>query len=388
MRKIIVYTLSALVLVGAFFAAKAIVDSKEKPKSDPKKTIKTVFVDTIQNSTIAITIPANGNLIAKRRVELYSEVEGVFRYSSELFRPGQNYKRGEILIKIDATEYEASVQSAKSELYNQIIAIMPDLRLDYPDVYPKWQTYLDKFNLNGSVPQLPQLSTDKERYFINGRGIVTAYYNIQNLQERLVKYRMVAPFDGVLTEALVTEGSLVRNGQKLGEYIDPKIYELQVSLSKEYADLLKVGEEVTLKNNKGTKDYTGKVNRINARIDPATQTVSVFVEVSDATLKEGMYLQANLDAKKEENAISIDRGLVNDNNEIFVVKDAVLKVIKVTPVYFSDKKAIVKGVPDGELILSKQVSGAYNGMPVRIAEQTVSKDSIQQKSATKETVEL
>ncbi len=388
MRKIILYTLAALLLIGAFFAAKYIVDSKEKPKSEPKKTIKTVFVDTIQNSTIPIIIPANGNLVAKRRVELYAEVQGVFRYSSELFRTGQKYKRGQTLIKIDANEYEASVQSAKSDLYNQIIAIMPDLRLDYPDVYPKWQDYLDTFDLNGVVPPLPEASTDKERYFINGRGLITAYYNIQNLEQRLVKYRISAPFDGVLTEALVTEGSLIRNGQKLGEFIDPEIYELQVALSKEYADLLKVGERVMLKNNKGTQTYEGTVSRINARIDPTTQTVSIFIEVKDESLKDGMYLQANLDAKDEEDAISIDRGLVNDKNEIFVVKDTVLKVLKVKPVYFSDKMAIIKGVPDGEVILSKQVSGAYNGMPVRVAERTVSIDSTQENENDPKKVKL
>jgi len=388
MRKIILSILGIVLVVAAIFVAKYIVDSKEKPKSEPITTIKTVFVDTIQNSTIAITIPANGNLVAKRRVELFSEVQGVFRYSSELFRSGQKYKRGETLIKIDATEYEASVQSAKSELYNQIIAIMPDLRLDYPEVYPKWQKYLDEFDINGSVPPLPKTTTDKERYFINGRGIITAYFNIQNLQERLVKYRITAPFDGVLTEALVTEGTLVRNGQKLGEFIDPEVYELQVSLSKEYSDLLKVGENVMLMNNKGSKEYKGKVSRINARIDPTTQTVSVFVEVTDASLKEGMFLQADLDAKKEENAISIDRGLINDKNEIFVVKDSVLLVMQVNPVHFSDKKAIIKGVPDGEVILSKQVAGAYNGMQVKIAEQEVSNDNVQQKNVMKDSTEL
>ena len=51
-----------------------------------------------------------------------------------------------------------------------------------------------------------------------------------------------APFSGILTEALVTEGTLIRNGQKLGEFIDPSDYEMEVNISKSYANLLKVGE--------------------------------------------------------------------------------------------------------------------------------------------------
>jgi len=366
MRKAILYILAALILVGAIFAAKAIADSKAEPKSEPKTTVKTVFVETVQNSSIPITIPANGNLVAKRRVELFSEVQGVFRFSSKPFKAGQQYSKGQTLIKIDANEYEASVQSAKSDLYNQIIAIMPDLRLDYPETHKKWQNYLNNFDLNKTVPPLPKASGDKERYFINGRGINTAYYNIKNLEQRLVKYRISAPFNGVLTEALVTEGTLIRNGQKLGEFIDPEVFELQVALSKEYADLLKVGESVKLNNNKETKEYQGTVSRVNARIDPATQTVGVFIEVKNDALKEGMFLQADLEAKKEKNAILIDRSLVNDRNQIFVVENDKLEALTVDPVYFSDKKAVIKGVPDGKRILSKQVSGAYVGMPVKI----------------------
>ncbi len=46
------------------------------------------------------------------------------------------------------------------------------------------------------------------------------------------KYTIKAPFKGILTEALVTEGTLIRNNQKLGEYIDPSLYEMEVSLGK------------------------------------------------------------------------------------------------------------------------------------------------------------
>tara|TARA_R100000935_G_scaffold15561_1_gene31152 strand:- start:519 stop:1691 length:1173 start_codon:yes stop_codon:yes gene_type:complete len=384
MRKTILYIIAGVLLIAAFFAMRAIADSKDKEAPKTKKVVKTVFVDTIKNTDVPIIIPANGNLVAKRRVELYAEVQGIFKNSSNLFKAGQEYKRGQTLISIDASEYYASVQSSKSNLYNQITAIMPDLRLDYPDVFPKWEAYLNSFNINETTPKLPEISNDKEKYFINGRGILTTYYNVKNLEQRLGKYRISAPFTGVLTEALVTEGTLIRAGQKLGEFIDTSTYELQVSLNKDYADLLEVGENVELPNINKTKTYKGKVSRVNASIDQATQTVSAFIEVSNNTLKEGMYLQAELEAKTIKNAISIDRGLVNDRNEIFTVKDSTLVSLTVNPVYFSDKKAVVKGVPNGEVILSKPVSGAYNGMLVKVVsnEPSAETNSVKQDSLT------
>ena len=237
-RKIILSVLGVLLIVAAFFLAGRIIDSKKgfKPKSE--KVVKTVFTEVVENGIVPIVVPANGNLTAKRRVELYAEVQGVFSRGNKLFRAGTRYSKGETIIRIDASEYAASVQSAKSNLYNELTSIMPDLRLDYPDIYPKWQTYLSNFDLTKSTPELPEMTEEKERFFISGRGILSNYYNVKNLEQRLSKYRIIAPFDGVLTEALVTEGTLVRSGQKLGEFINTEVYELEVSVSKSFSDLL------------------------------------------------------------------------------------------------------------------------------------------------------
>ncbi len=367
-RKIILSVLGILLIVLSVYAAQAIISSRTTPTSRPSKVVKTVFVDTVNNTTIPIIVPANGTLVARNRVELYSEVQGVFQRSGKLFKPGQKYSRGERIITIDAAEYRASVQSAKSNLYNLITSIMPDLRLDYPEVSPKWQAYLTSFDLNDVTPPLPEMPDEKERYFISGRGILTSYYNVKNMEERLAKYTIRAPFNGVLTEALVTEGTLIRSGQKLGEFIDTGVYELEVAISKTFSDLLEIGEEVELSNLEGTRTYQGTVSRINARVDQNSQTITAFIEVRDPSLKEGMYLEANLNAKEEQDAIMIDRGLLLDNDQIFVVRDSILDLMDVNPVYFTDKSVVLKDVPDGVTIISRPVVGAYAGMLVKVYE--------------------
>ncbi len=365
MRKIILSILGVLIIVAAVYVAKLIISSKSSSRPKVEKVTKIVFVEQIQNGNVPIVVPANGNLKAKNRMELYSEVQGVFRGGNKLFRTGQNYNRGEVIIRIDAAEYAASVQSAKSNLYNQLTSIMPDLRLDYPDIYPKWQKYLNGFDMDKVTPDLPEMTSEKEKFFVSGRGILTTYYNVKNLEQRLSKYRISAPFNGVLTDALVTEGTLIRAGQKLGEFINTGVYELEVSVSKNFSDLLKVGEQVALTNLDKTNNYLGKVARINGSIDQATQTIKAFIEVTDSNLREGMYLEANLNAKEETNAIEIDRNLLLENNQIFIVRDSLLDLIDVKPVYFSDKTVVLKEVPNGVTILSKPVMGAYAGMLIK-----------------------
>jgi len=365
-RKIVLSIIGVLLIIGSIFGAKYIINSKTTPKPRPEKVVKMVVVEIVKNGNVPIIIPANGNLVAKRRVELYAEVQGIFNAGQKLFKPGQEYRSGEILIEIDAAEYYANVQSSKSNLYNLITSIMPDLRLDYPEVFNKWQTFLANFDINRSVPPLPEMSTEKEKYFISGRGILTSYYTIKNLEQRLAKYTIAAPFSGVLTEALVTEGTLVRSGQKLGEFINTNDYELEVAISKTYSDLLNVGEVVELKSIDRNKTYNGKVSRINGRVDLDSQTITAFIEVKDPDLREGMYLEAYLKAKEEVDAIEINRSLLLETDQIFVVRDSVLDLIPVKPVYFSDSKVVLKDVPDGLSILSKPVMGAYSGMLVKV----------------------
>lgn len=373
-RKILLSVLGVLLIIVSIFLANRIVLSKTTPKPRPNKVIKTVFVDTVRNREVAIIVAANGNLMAKRKVELYSEVQGVFRNGARLFKAGQQYRKGETIIRIDAAEYYASVQSSKSNLYNLITSIMPDLRLDYPEDYPKWQEYLNNFDLNKTTPELPELTSEKEKYFISGRGILTNFYNVKNQEQRLAKYSIRAPFNGVLTETLVTEGTLIRAGQKLGEFIDPGVYELEVAISKTYSDLLKIGEHVQLVNLGKTKSYDGVVSRINGRVDQATQTITAFIEVTDPELKEGMYLEANLNAKQESDAIEVDRSLLLENDQIFVVRDSILDLIAVKPVYFTNKKVVLKEVPEGITMVSKPVVGAYAGMLVKVFEEKGSRE--------------
>ncbi|MBT8393850.1 MAG: HlyD family efflux transporter periplasmic adaptor subunit [Bacteroidia bacterium] len=368
MRKIVSIALGVLLLVGALFIAKYLIDNKKKPKPQFDKIVKTVFVEEVENKDIPIIITTSGNLTAKNKIDLFSEVQGLLKPSSKEFKAGTIYSKGENLISINSDEFYANLTSQKSNFYNSLTSIMPDIRLDYPDEFQKWQTYLNSVDIYKPIPKLPVMNTDKEKFFISGRGINTAYYNVKNLEVRLSKYNLKAPYNGILTEALVTPGSLVRSGQKLGEFIDPSVYEMEVSVNAEFADLLKKGNTVKLHNLEKTKEYVGKVIRINGKVDATSQTIKAYIKVAHKDLREGTYLEADLTARSESNAIEVSRKLLVDNKQMFVVRDSILDLIDVEPVYFSSESAVIKGIKDGTMLLSKPTPGVYDGMQVKIFE--------------------
>ena len=370
MRKLIITGVSIVVLALSFLLSNYFKNSKKNPKPKATKIEKTVFVTTVKNKEIPIAINANGNLTAKNKVDVYSEVQGVLQTAGKDFRVGTTYKKGQTLLRINNQEFYASIQSQRSSLQNLIASVMPDIRLDYADSFQDWNTYLQNFDINKILAPLPEPKSDKEKYFISGKNIYTTFYNIKNLEVRLGKYNIRAPFNGVLTEALVTNGTLVRSGQKMGEFIDTSIFELPLSVSASFADILVEGKKVTLQNLEKTKTWEGTVARINGKIDPTSQTVQIFIQVKGGGLREGMYLEANVTTKSVPEAIEVNRKLLIENKSVYVVKNNALALIIIKPVHFNENTVVIEGMVNGEQLVSKPVAGAYVGMPVKIFSET------------------
>ena len=366
-RKIILAILGILLLFGAFTVAKRTIANKKEWKPRKEKKIETgAFVNIVKNASTPITITTSGNLMSKNRVELYTEVQGIFNSSSRAFKPGTWYKKGETLLALDQKEEVINLKAQKSSFYNQLVLLIPDLRLDYPDAIGKWDEYVRNFDVNQPLAKLPEPESEKEKLFLSGRNIYTPYYNVQNLETQLQNYVVKAPFSGVLTQALVNPGALIRPGQKLGEFIDQSVYELEVAVNTAYGELLGVGKKVQLHNIAKTKNWIGKVIRVNSLVDPASQTIPTFIQVRGEGLKEGMYLEADITAKEEQNTYEINRKLLVEDNQVFIVKDTVLALVQVEPIYFKESTAVVKGLSDGMKILAKPIPSAYVGMKVKI----------------------
>lgn len=369
MRQFIIIIGAFALLALGYLGMKTLSSSKKpiKPKED--NTEKVAFVTTVKNSSIPIKINANGNLTAKYKVQLFSEVQGILEPTAKEFRPGVTYKKGQTILKINSDEHYANLQSQKSSLQNLIASIMPDIRLDYPESFEKWSAYLSSFDINSSIKTLPEPSSDQEKYFITGKNIYTTYYNVKNLEARLIKYKLTAPFNGILTETSVNTGALVRTGQKMGEFIDPTIFEMEIAINAAYANLLTVDKKVELHNLEKTQSWISKVIRINGRVDQRSQTVNIYVEVKGENLREGMYLEADVPGRDEANAYQIPRKLLIDNKAVFIVEQGALKLVPVNIVHFDESTAVIKNLEEGTSILTRNIPGAYEGMIVKSIEE-------------------
>ena len=362
-RKWILFILGFVVIALSFQLSKKIANSNPPPRRQAEKVVKNVFTKEVINGSYNVQIPSNGVLEAYQRIKITSRVQGLMQTINPLFKSGQSYRKGQILVQIASSEFNSNVIAQRASLYNLITSVIPDLQLDFPQAYQSWKTYLKEFDVEKATPPLPDMDEDV-RLFISGRGIISSYYSLQNLEKSLTFYTIRAPFDGVLVAANVTEGSLIRPGQELGDFIAPDHYELKVALPKSYVEKIDVGATVELKSIDTQKKYTGTASRINAKVNTETQSVEVFIRVSSSELKEGVYLEALIGALEFNDVVALDRGLLNGDQELYLVEDDKLVLKKVEVAHFTDSHAVVRGLKDGVVVIAQPIIGAYQGMEV------------------------
>lgn len=357
----------SLAIAGAIIFAGILIGGllgRQKPESAPQKkppqrTALQVLV--VQNASVSMPIDVSGAIEAVRKIEIYAEVSGVFHDGVKPFREGNAFRRGESLLVIDDSVYRNSVLAEKSSFLNLLTLVLPDIIIDFPEESVKWKRYTESFRISAPLPALPEPASDRERNYLAARNVYNRFYAIRSMEATLAKYRIRAPFDGTVTVSEVNPGALIRTGQKIGEFAATGSYELQASVGIREASFLKTGTIVPIVSEDFSGTIQGVIKRINTNITPSTQSVSVYIEVADPRLRDGMYLTARIPVTFKR-AFSIPRRMVQEENHVYAVEGSRFVLKKVDVLAFGDDRAVIAGLSDGTRIPSGMVPGMHDGM--------------------------
>lgn len=338
--------------------------SKKAEGSDVKISFgeRQVKVFRANPGDIPLVIELSGRLRSANRMELFAEVNGVLE--SQQFRAGQRFQAGQVIAQIDDNEFSAQVRAQKSALMAQISQAMPDITFDYPDQAAVWKQWLTSIDPNRPLPTLPEGGSQAFRQFISARNILSTYYNIQSLEERLKKYEIRAPFTGVLSEVMLDPGALVRSGQKLGTLVSSGSFEMEAAVTRSDLRFLSQGSTVKLMGEDGKSAYTGTVVRMNEVINPSTQLVSVYLRVQGKGLKEGMFMRASIDGGTAPKAIRVKRQLCEGGKIFIAGKDSSLHQQDVQIISYQGEYAVIDGIETGAWVPITYISGAFEGLKV------------------------
>ncbi len=367
-KKITIGLVLLIILIGFggnYLLSNSNSDGKKNGRPSASKMLENMSTQKVFNQTVQQHIEISGRVHAYNKIEVFSEVTGVLKSTGKTFREGRYFKKGQNLIAIDDAVYRNNMLAEKSQLLNELTRLIPDLTIDYPENISTWEAYLNRFDIEKSLEPLPKTQSARERNYLAARNIYTRYYAVKSMEAMLDKYHIKAPFNGVVTESYINPGSLVRQGQKIGEFTNTSVYELNAIAGLDQLQYLTVGQEVTLFSDDLNETFSGKIRRINQKISPETQSVNVYIRTAHPKLKDGMFIRGKV-SHKIDNAVEIRRSILINNQNLYVLTDSLVNLKKVNVVSFNGDHAIIKGLPDGTIVITRTFDGIKDGLDLRL----------------------
>ncbi len=159
----------------------------------------------------------------------------------------------------------------------------------------------------------------------------------------------------------------------MGLFVGTDVYEIHTAVHSRYLATIKIGDKVIFHDENDLVVAEGKVDRIAGNVNASTQSATVFCKVRASEnrqdqMRDGRYLSGFIESSEIENAFEVQRNLIDGEEKVFVVNSNELAKMSVVQEFRSIETAIVSGMPNGTLILSDPITGAYLGMPVSVGE--------------------
>ena len=201
-------------------------------------------------------------------------------------------------------------------------------------------------------------------------------------QTNLDRTQISLPFMGRISSIAVNLGQFVSPGKVVGRAFGTDIVEVRLPLNDGQLGALGVpigysaeagqGLPVDLTATVGGAVYhwVGRLNRLDAAIEPTTRTVFGTVEVTDPYVGEGMplavglYVDAKVSGRMIDNAISIPIEALRAGSQVFVVNElGLLEVRDIDLIHRNrDRVVLASGVQVGEQVVVSAIRNPIPGM--------------------------
>ena len=347
------YVIIIIVLLGGAWIIASFLSSQNKDdlRKPVEKKVSKESVIKVKNELQFSVINTSGRMYAFNKVEVFAEVSGVLEESSKSFKAGHRYKKGDVMININSDVYLNSLLAKKSNLLSQLSFLLADAKVDFPDSYQKWQSYLDNFDLKKPLQPLPEDLSSRETMYLASHNILNLYYEIKSMQANYEKYSIEAPFNGVVTQSNINPGTLVRNGQKLGEFINTYLYEMVVPVKAADLHKISIGKVVELNTVDNDKIYKGKIARVNLIVDQQTQSVQVYIQSTDKGILDGMFFNVAIKVQSDKKLARIPLQAIHNGSQVKIKTEENIELVDVTIVEKTATDYLVEGLEEGSLVV-------------------------------------
>lgn len=372
-QRLLSFIAVALIIGISIFGVKYFLSSRPMPKiSKPVKTIPSVTVKDIKPSEHRVSISAYGNVKIKNAVEIKSQVSGIVTYVSGKLDLGEFVKAGNILVKIDKTDYEIALEKKLSAL----IQAQSNLTLEKGKqlvAKKEWKIMQKRGGDNISEEQkalalrVPQLMSARA-------AVKQAEADVRKARLDLKRTVIRSPFNGIVMEKNVSKGSYLNVQGSVARIISTEDFYVEAYIEKEKLKWLDKSKPVMIKS--GTGRFTGKVEEVLPEVQDKGLMAKLLITInnplqSDPPLLVGDYAEVIFKGKILKDIYKIPRSAVSDRGKIYLVdSENRLRIKEYDKIWGDEKNIYVKNTfpPEWKLVVSK-IFAPSDGMKVKVSEE-------------------
>lgn len=370
-----------LVLGGAGFISFILI--KTAPKTEPeeeKQAAKIVRVTELVPTNEKIEVDAWGTVIPAREVTMRPQVGGRVVEQHEALEPGGKFKEGDLLAKIDPSDYKLDIIERKSDLTEAEFEF--ELEQGRQKIAQReWE------QLRADLPDSdvdPSLALREPQLRRTQAMIDKAQSSIDRAELDLSRTEVMAPFNGMVIEESVEIGQLLDAGDDICRLVGTDTFWVQATLP--MADLKRIrlpenGEdgahaEIHLDTGNGEiEPWEGKVVRLLPNLEETGRMARILVAVEDPLgllskdrppLLLGSYVRVEIEAGRLEGVLSIPRVALREGNRLWMVgPDNRIRIAEPEVLWTRPNTVLVPDIrEEGERLIISELKAAPPGMEV------------------------
>jgi RND family efflux transporter MFP subunit len=206
-------------------------------------------------------------------------------------------------------------------------------------------------------------------------ALADAQARLASAQKQLSHTEVRAPIDGIVSERQVAAGDVVQIGGAMFTIVDLRTLRLEATVPVEEIGRLHVGTPVEFGVSGFDRRITGKIERINPAVDPATRQVRIYVSIPNdqQSLVAGLFAEGRVSTDSRR-AVAVPVSAVDRRGTAPVIHRIKGGKVDVVPVELGvqDEAAelieIHSGIAKGDTVLLGSAQAITQGSAVRITQ--------------------
>ena len=378
--RLVVYLLPVGVLLCGAVGMWILVAQRQPPsREEPDPTGVPVEVVVAEQVDRRVVVMGHGSVQPRYEVSMEPQVEGRTVWVHPELAAGAVFDEGEVLARIDPTDFELAVRQAEATLAQAQVAEEKE-KANAEIARTEWQTVMARLGDPTGERAVPSPLVLHEPQLREARANVAAAEAALDLSRLdLERTEIRAPFDCRVSAQSISVGKLIGPGTGIAKLFATDRLEVEVGLRQADLAWFNVpGASALITLNLGDREHhwRGTVVRQVGVLDDVGRLARVIIELprpySGAApgrplLSLGSFVAVEIEGLLLRNVIAIPRTVLRAENTVWVADSSgQLEIRSVTVVRLGENMVFIEsGLEPGEQVVLTNLQGATPGLPLQ-----------------------